>query len=163
MIPAGFQSEDAQDDSQGKERVGAGDCAKNAGLGVAFWETISIEPETGSTQQGEQEANDSSQKPRSILPAGAGIDGAVQVLGDRLGRNNGAKAAASPGGYSGTWNLDMPGNGLGAAPNNVVAEAVVVGTPRVRCRGDGRCHSAKIASASQNLNDLKDAALANTK
>jgi hypothetical protein len=93
VIPAGFQSEDAQDDSQGKERVGAGDCAKNAGLGVAFWETISIKPETGSTQQGEQEANDSSQKPRSILPAGAGIDGAVQVLGDRLGRNNRAKAA----------------------------------------------------------------------
>ena len=45
----------------------------------------------------------------------------------------------------------------------VFAEAVVVGTPRVRCRGNGRCHSAKIASASQNLNDLKDAALANTK
>ena len=37
-----------------QEGFGAGDCAKNAGFGLSFWEPASIEPKTGSTKQGEQ-------------------------------------------------------------------------------------------------------------
>ena len=51
-----FEPGDVQDGGQGKEGFSAGDGAKDAGFGLSFWETNSIEGEAGGTKQGEQEA-----------------------------------------------------------------------------------------------------------
>ena len=74
VVAAGFQVEDAQDNGQGKECFGAGDGAKNAGLGFGFRKPIPGEAEAGSTEQGEQQANNSSEHPSLFLPPGAGIE-----------------------------------------------------------------------------------------
>ena len=69
----------------------------------------------------------------------------MQVLADRLGGNNGAKAAPSPGGYSGTWNLDVPGNDLGATTNDLFAKAMVIGPACPRHARCGWCHRTSIS------------------
>ena len=112
VVPSRFQPEDAQNDGQGKDVFGAGDCAKDAGLGLAFWETISVEAETGSTKESQQEADNSGEKPRPPFPMCPGIERTLQVLTERLRGNNLAKAAPSPGRHGGTWNLDVPGQVL---------------------------------------------------
>ena len=72
MVASSFEAKDTQDGGQGKERFGAGDCAKEPGLRLSFWETISGEAETGGTKQSEQETNNGGEDSRLPLPSRAG-------------------------------------------------------------------------------------------
>jgi hypothetical protein len=49
------------------------------------------------------------------------------LLVEPFRRDDRAEAASSPGGSGGTWNLDVPGNDLGATTNDLFAKAMVIG------------------------------------
>jgi hypothetical protein len=163
VVPPRFEADDTQDDGQGKERFGAGDCAKNAGFRLSFWEPASGEAEPGSTKQGEQQTNNSGKNSRPLLPTCAGIARVLPILVERFRRDDRTEAAPSPGGNCGTWDLNVPSNGHCATTNDVFAKAMVVGASRPRRVRDGGCHPRRITCTSENLNDIEEAALANKK
>ena len=88
VVPPRFEADDTQDDGQGKERFGAGDCAKNAGFRVSLWEPASGEAEPGSTKQGEQQTNNSGKNSRPLLPTCAGIARVLPILVERFRRDD---------------------------------------------------------------------------
>jgi hypothetical protein len=155
--------DDVQDGGQRKEAFAAGDGAKDSSLCLSFRKTKPIEAKGRSPEQGEQESNNRGEHASPCLPAGAGIERELEVLADRVGCHNGAETASSPGGYGGTRDLNVLGNGGGTATKDVFTKAMVVGATGVRCRRDGGGHPQRISFVSQNLNDIEGAALANKK
>jgi hypothetical protein len=145
VVPPRFQSEDAQDYGQGKERFGAGDGTKNTGFRLALGKAHPGKTEPRSTKQGEQQTNNSGERSRPLLPAYAGIEGVLLLLVERFRRDDRAEAASSPGGSGGAWNLDVTGDDLGATTNDLFAKAMVIGPacPRQDCCD--YCHLANIA------------------
>jgi hypothetical protein len=135
VVPPRFQSEDAQDYGQGKERFGAGDGTKNTGFRLALGKAHPGKTEPRSTKQGEQQTNNSGERSRPLLPAYAGIEGVLLLLVERFRRDDRAEAASSPGGSGGAWNLDVTGDDLGATTNDLFAKAMVIGPacPRQDC------------------------------
>jgi hypothetical protein len=158
-----FEADDAQDGDQGKKGLGAGDCAKNSGFGLSLWETVSIEAKTGSTKQGEQEADDSSEHSCPLLPACTGIERVLLFLVERFRRDHWEEAPPSPAGNGGTWDLNVFGNGHSATMNDVFAQTMVVGASCSRRVRDCGCHPKRITGTWENLNDIEAAALANKK
>ena len=66
-------------------------------------------------------------------------------LVERFCRDDRAEAASSPGGSGGAWDLDVPGNDLGAATDDLFAKAMVIG-PACPRQGLRRwCHCASIS------------------
>jgi hypothetical protein len=120
---------------QGKwhKRLGAGDGPKDAGFGLAFRKPLASEAEAGSSKQGKQEANDSSEESRLRLPAGCGIQHALLVQAEGLGGDHRTQATLSPGGNRQARDPDVPGDRLGAAANDLFAEAMVIGAASSGC------------------------------
>ena len=131
VVAPWFERGDVQDGGHGKEGFGAGDGVKDAGFGLTFWETNSIEGEAGGTKQGEQEAHDGGEHSRAFLPTRAGIERVLLVV-EHLRRHDGAKSTASPRGNGRPRDVNVLGNGHGAATNDVFAKTMVVGAPRPR-------------------------------
>ena len=64
---------------------------------------------------------------------------------ERFRRDDRAEAASSPGGSGGAWNLDVPGNDLGAATDDLFAKAMVIGQACPRQGLRRWCHRASIS------------------
>jgi hypothetical protein len=109
----------------------AGDGTKETGLGLAFRETISVEGEAGSTKQSEQEANNGGEHARAFFPTRTGIERDLRVLPEGFCRHDRATSALSPGGNGGTRDVNVLGNGQGAATNDMLTNPMVVGAPCV--------------------------------
>jgi hypothetical protein len=163
MVAPRLEADDVQDGSQGKECLGTDDGAKDPSLGLSFRETMFVEGEAGSTKQSEQETNNGGEDSRLLLPSCAGIERALVALIERLRGYDRANAPPKPGGNSGTRDLNVLGNGVGAATDDMFAQPVVVGAPCTWCLRDSKCHRRRISCDSKKLNDIKGAALANKK
>jgi hypothetical protein len=107
--------------------------------------------------QSEQKADYGSEKPCPFLPMRSGIERLLQTVTDRLCGDDLAEPALPPGRHSGTRDLEVPGNGLGAKANEVLTQAMVVGAPYVASFGGSRCHLRKTPCISQCLDDIKGA------
>ena len=92
-----------------------------------------LKPEARSSKQGKQEANDSSEESRLRLPSGSGIQHALLVQAEGLGGDHRTQATLSPGGNRRARDLDVPGDRLGAAANDLFAEAMVIGAASSGC------------------------------
>jgi len=57
----------------------------------------------------------------------------------------------------------VPGHGLGAATNDVLAQPMVIRAPSRRHVCDSQNHPGKFPCTSKNRNDIEGAAVANTK
>jgi len=110
MVAPRFEPGDVQDGGQGKEGFSAGDGAKDAGFGLSFWETNSIEGEAGGTKQGEQEADNGGEDARAFLPTRAGIERVLLVV-EHLRRHDGEKSTAAPSGNGRARDVNVLGNG----------------------------------------------------
>ncbi|HEX7500814.1 MAG TPA: hypothetical protein VF524_11005 [Polyangia bacterium] len=96
---------------------------EDPGFRLSFWETIPSEAYPGCAKQGQQEANHSGEQSRLLLPSRAGHERALVALVERLRRDDRAKATPTPGGNGGTRDLNVLGDGLGAATNDMFAQA----------------------------------------
>jgi hypothetical protein len=144
MEAARFQAHDPQNDDQGKRCLGAGDGTKDPDFGLAFGEALPGETEPGSAKQGEQEPNNSGVRSRPLLPTYAGIERMLLLLVERFRRDDRAEATPSPGGSGGAWDLDVPGNDLGATTNDLFSKAMVIGLACPRQARCGWCHRTSI-------------------
>ncbi len=133
VIAPRFEADDVQGGGQGKEGLGAGDGTKDPCLGLALWETISIQGEAGRTKQSEQEANNSGKDAGALLPTCTRIERAWKVLAGLLGGYDGTDASSPPSGNGGAGDLDVPWDRHGAAAHNLFAKAMVVGAPSWCC------------------------------
>ena len=91
-------------------------------------------------QSDRKEADDGSEHSGPLLPACTGIERVLLFLVERFRGDDRAEAAPSPGGDGGTWDLNVLGNGYGATMNDVLAKAMVVAAPCLRCVPDAGCH-----------------------
>ena len=161
MIAARLETDDAQDQGKWHKWLGAGDGRKDAGLGLAFRKPLAGEAEAGSSKQGKQEANNSSKESCLLLPAGCGIQHTLLVQAEGLGGDHRTEAALSPGGNRRARDLDVPGDGLGAAANDVFAEAMVIGAASLRSSRGGRCRQRSMTHRDwRRPNDIGHVALA---
>ena len=108
-------------------------------------------------KQGEQESNNSGEHASPCLLAGAGIERKLAGSADRVGGDT----SSLPGGYGGTRDLNVLGNGGGTATKDVFTKAMVVGATGVGFRRDGSDHPRRLSFVSENLNDIESAAFAN--
>jgi hypothetical protein len=127
VVPATVKAEDAQDQREREEQLGAGHGTKNTGFVLAFWKTLASQAEPGSAKQGKQEANDGGEDSRLLLPARPGIEHALLVQAEGLGGNDWTQATPTPGGNGRARDLDVLDDGLAAAANDVLAKAMVIG------------------------------------
>ena len=87
----------------------------------------------------------------------------MQVVAERIGHHDGTNAASSPGGDGGAGDVDVPGQGPGAATHDVFSKTMVVGAPhglRVQNSGD---HPKSSPHGPEKINDIKGVAIANMK
>jgi hypothetical protein len=76
---------------------------------------------------------------------GGHFEGVLLLLVERVRRDDRAEAASSPGGSGGAWDLDVPGNALGAATDDLFAKSMVIGPACPRQGRRGCCHRTSIA------------------
>jgi hypothetical protein len=97
VIPRHGQANDLQDHAKREDPLGGGDCAKDGTLGIAFGKANPGQAEAGSANDGEQEADDRSQKPDAALEERDPLEELLAVLVEGLERDDRAGTSGFPG------------------------------------------------------------------
>ena len=141
VVVSRFEAEDPENDGEREEGLCALDGAEDVGLGRAIGESTGNKAEPGGAEHGQEEANDGGEDSGLAVEPRNGIEKTLRIVVQGFEGDDRAEATPLPGRDRGARDGEAMAQRRGAGAHHVLAQAMVVGATRLRCRrNDGRHH-----------------------
>ena len=148
VVASRFEAEDLENDGKREEGLRALDGAEDVRLGRAIGESTGNQAEPGGAEHGQEEANDGREDSGSAVEPRNGIEKTLRIVVEGFEGDDRAEATPLPGRDRGARDGEAMAQRRGAGAHHALAQAMVVGATRPRCRRNDGHHHGRITHGS---------------